>query len=111
MDHFFIPFIILIVTAVSNAANLTDELRWPGYRCFRNYRGYPWGHGLCRLICIFADYLDLFNLILPSWSFLACAWWATCVGFLWYNAFPAQIFMGDTGSLTLVGSSPPLPLC
>ncbi len=100
----FIPFVIIVVSAVSNAANLTDGLD-------------GLATGVCAIIgavlgilayvsgnIIAADYLEI--LYLPGTGelvvFMAC-FLGACIGFLWYNSFPAQIFMGDTGSLTLGG--------
>ncbi len=98
----FIPLIIIIVTAVSNAANLTDGID-----------GLATGTsaiigatlGILTYVssnAIVADYLNI--LYLPGTSelviFSAC-FLGACIGFLWYNAYPAQVFMGDTGSLTL----------
>ncbi|MBK7408252.1 MAG: phospho-N-acetylmuramoyl-pentapeptide-transferase [Saprospirales bacterium] len=100
----FILVVIFIVTAVSNAANLTDGLD-----------GLATGvSGIIGVILaifayvsgnsIAADYLNI--LFLPGSSelviFSAC-FLGACIGFLWYNSYPAQIFMGDTGSLTLGG--------
>jgi phospho-N-acetylmuramoyl-pentapeptide-transferase len=101
---FFIPFVIFIVTAVSNAANLTDGL--DGLAA-----------GVTAIIAatlailayvsgntVIADYLNIYYI--PNSSelviFSAC-FVGACTGFLWYNAFPAKIFMGDTGSLTIGG--------
>jgi phospho-N-acetylmuramoyl-pentapeptide-transferase len=100
----FIPLVILIVTSVSNAANLTDGIDGLA-------TGVSAIIGIALLILayatgnsIFADYLNI--LYLPNSSelviFAAC-FLAACIGFLWYNAYPAQVFMGDTGSLTLGG--------
>lgn len=100
----FVPFIIFIVTAVSNAANLTDGMD-------------GLATGVSGIIAatlailayvssnvLFADYLDI--LYLPNTSelviFAAC-FLGACIGFLWYNTFPAKVFMGDTGSLTIGG--------
>lgn len=100
----FIPFVIFVVTAVSNAANLTDGLD-------------GLATGICAIIgialgglayvsgnSIAAEYLNI--LYLPGTGelvvFAAC-FLGACIGFLWYNSFPAQVFMGDTGSLTLGG--------
>ena len=101
---FFIPWIIFIVTAVSNAANLTDGLDGlaTGVSAIIGAAlglfAYVSGNS------IFSDYLNI--LYLPGSGelviFAACFMGAT-IGFLWYNAYPAQIFMGDTGSLTLGG--------
>lgn len=100
----YIPFIIIVVTAVSNAANLTDGID-----------GLATGVsgiigatlGILAYVssnAIAANYLNILHL--PGTEelvvFSACLLGA-CIGFLWYNAFPAQVFMGDTGSLTLGG--------
>ncbi len=100
----FIPFIIFLVTAVSNAANLTDGLD-----------GLATGtSGIIGIVlavfayvsgnAIAADYLNILHL--PGAGELvifAATMLGACMGFLWYNSFPAQVFMGDTGSLTLGG--------
>ncbi len=100
----FVPLVILIVTAVSNGANLTDGIDGlaTGISAIigatLGILAYSTGNG------IFADYLNI--LFIPNSSelviFAAC-FLAACIGFLWYNAYPAQVFMGDTGSLTLGG--------
>ncbi len=98
----FIPFVILVVTAVSNAANLTD-----GVDGLATGVSAIIGSALGVLAyvsgnVIAADYLDI--LYLPGTGelvvFMAC-FLGACIGFLWYNSYPAQVFMGDTGSLTL----------
>ena len=100
----FIPFVIFIVTAVSNAANLTDGLDGlatgvSGIIAFTlAIFAYVSGNAIA------ANYLNILHL--PGAGelviFAACLVGA-CIGFLWYNSFPAQVFMGDTGSLTLGG--------
>ncbi len=100
----FIPFVILVVTAISNAANLTDGLDGlaTGVSAIigatLGILAYVSGHNL------FADYLGI--LYLPYSEelviFSAC-FLGGCIGFLWYNAYPAKVFMGDTGSLTIGG--------
>lgn len=100
----FVPFIIFIVTAVSNAANLTDGLDGLA-------TGVSGIIGATLAILayvssnvIFSEYLNI--LYLPNTQemviFAAC-FLGGCIGFLWYNTFPAKVFMGDTGSLTLGG--------
>ncbi len=100
----FIPVIIFIVTAVSNAANLTDGLDGLAtgisaiIMATLGILAYVSGNTLA------ADYLNI--LYLPETGELlvfAAAFIGACIGFLWYNSFPAQVFMGDTGSLTLGG--------
>lgn len=100
----FIPIVILIITSVSNGANLTDGLD-----------GLATGTsaiiGATLLIfayvsgnMIFANYLNI--MYIPSTGELVIfmgAFIGACVGFMWYNSYPAQVFMGDTGSLTLGG--------
>ncbi|MGB5555628.1 MAG: phospho-N-acetylmuramoyl-pentapeptide-transferase [Flavobacteriaceae bacterium] len=100
----FIPIVILIVTAVSNGANLTDGID-----------GLAAGNSaiIALTLGIFAwvsgntlvsDYLNI--MYIPRAGELLvfiAAFVGALVGFLWYNAFPAQVFMGDTGSLTIGG--------
>jgi len=100
----YIPAIIFIVTAVSNAANLTDGIDGLA-------TGTSAIAGTCLGIfaylsgnAITASYLNIMHL--PNSGELvifSAAFIGACVGFLWYNAYPAQVFMGDTGSLTLGG--------
>ncbi len=100
----FVAVVIFVVTAVSNGANLTDGLDG---LC----AGTSAIIGVALLIMaylgsnvIYAGYLDI--MIIPGSEELvvyAAAFIGALVGFLWYNAFPAQVFMGDTGSLTLGG--------
>lgn len=100
----FVPVIIFIVTAVSNGANLTDGLDGLATGVSAIIAGTL---GILAYISgntIFADYLNI--LYLPYTGELivysACLIGA-CIGFLWYNAYPAKVFMGDTGSLMLGG--------
>lgn len=100
----FIPLMIFIVTAVSNAANLTD-----GLDGLATGTSGIIGATLIILAYVssnvfFADYLKI--LYLPNTAelvvFMSC-FLGACIGFLWYNTYPAKVFMGDTGSLTLGG--------
>ncbi len=100
----FIPIVILIVTAVSNGANLTDGI--DGLAAGSStiivlvLTLFIWVSGNV----LFSDYLNI--LFIPRVGELAiftAAFAGSLVGFLWYNAFPAQVFMGDTGSLTIGG--------
>ncbi len=100
----FVPAVIFIVTAVSNAANLTDGI--DGLAA--GVSGII-GATLAILAyvssnAIFADYLNI--LFIPGSAelviFCGC-FVGACLGFLWYNAYPAKVFMGDTGSLTIGG--------
>ena len=100
----FMFFVISIVTAVSNGANLTDGID-----------GLATGTsaiigitlGILAYVSgntVIADYLNI--MYIPNSGELiifAGAFVGACVGFLWYNSYPAQIFMGDTGSLTIGG--------
>ncbi|WP_420316077.1 phospho-N-acetylmuramoyl-pentapeptide-transferase [Ekhidna sp.] len=100
----YVLVVIFIVTAVSNGANITDGL--DGLAA-----------GTCAIIgltlavlaylsgnAIFADYLNIMFIPNSGELVIFCtAFVGACIGFLWYNAFPAQVFMGDTGSLSLGG--------
>jgi phospho-N-acetylmuramoyl-pentapeptide-transferase len=100
----YILVVIFIVTAVSNGANITDGLD-----------GLATGTSAIIAACLgifayasgsllFADYLNIMYIPnLGELSIFIGAMIGGCVGFLWYNAYPAQVFMGDTGSLTLGG--------
>jgi phospho-N-acetylmuramoyl-pentapeptide-transferase len=100
----YILFVILIIVAVSNGANLTDGI--DGLTT-----GVSAIAGLCLGIFayvsgnyVFANYLGIMHIPnLSELSIFIGAFVGACVGFLWYNAFPAQVFMGDTGSLALGG--------
>ena len=100
----FIPIVILIVTAVSNGANLTDGIDGlaAGTSAIIVFT-----LGIFAFVSgnvIFSDYLDV--MYIPNSGELIVfitAFVGALVGFLWYNAFPAQVFMGDTGSLTIGG--------
>jgi len=100
----FIPIVILIVTAVSNGANLTDGIDGlaAGTSAIIVFTlgVFAWVSGNI----IFSDYLDI--MFIPNSGELVVfitAFTGALVGFLWYNAYPAQVFMGDTGSLTIGG--------
>tara|TARA_Y100000782_G_scaffold115309_1_gene156820 strand:+ start:148 stop:1374 length:1227 start_codon:yes stop_codon:yes gene_type:complete len=100
----FIPVVILVVTAVSNGANITDGV--DGLAA-----GTSGIIGLALGIFafvsgnyVFADYLNI--MYLPNTGELVvfiAAFVGACIGFLWYNSYPASVFMGDTGSLALGG--------
>ncbi len=100
----FILVTILVVTAVSNGANLTDGLDGlaTGSSAIIGVAlaimAYLSGH------IAYASYLNI--MYIPGSEELvvfSCAFIGATIGFLWYNAFPAQVFMGDTGSLTIGG--------
>jgi phospho-N-acetylmuramoyl-pentapeptide-transferase len=100
----FIPMVILIITAVSNGANLTDGID-----------GLAAGTSAISVLTlglftfvsgniIFSDYLNI--MYIPNsgeMTVFIAAFVGALVGFLWYNAYPASVFMGDTGSLTIGG--------
>lgn len=100
----FIPIVIFIVIAVSNGANMTD-----GLDGLATGTSAIVGIALAILAYVsshanFADYLGV--MYIPNAEELVifiAAFVGACVGFLWYNSFPAQVFMGDTGSLALGG--------
>ncbi len=100
----FIPLVILVVTAVSNAANLTDGIDGLATGVSAIIGATLGVLAYVSSNAIAADYLNI--LFLPEASelviFSAC-FIGACIGFLWYNSYPAQIFMGDTGSLMLGG--------
>jgi phospho-N-acetylmuramoyl-pentapeptide-transferase len=100
----FIPIVILIVTAVSNGANITDGIDGLAtgtsaiIGATLGIFAYVSGN------TIFADYLNI--MYIPHSGELVifmAAFVGACVGFMWYNSYPAQVFMGDTGSLALGG--------
>ena len=100
----YVIVVIIIITAVSNGANITDGLD-----------GLATGTSAIIGVCLgifayasgnlrFAEYLNIMYIPnLGELSIFIGAMIGACVGFLWYNAYPAQVFMGDTGSLTLGG--------
>ena len=100
----FIPFVIFIVTAVSNGANLTDGIdglaAGTATLIVLVLGVFAWVSGNI----IFSNYLNV--MYIPDVSELVifiAAFAGGLVGFLWYNTYPAQVFMGDTGSLTIGG--------
>ncbi|MEN9700496.1 MAG: hypothetical protein RLZZ301_1694 [Bacteroidota bacterium] len=100
----FIPIVIFIVIAVSNGANMTD-----GLDGLATGTSAIVGIALAVLAYVsahakFADYLNV--MYIPNAEELVifiAAFVGACIGFLWYNSYPAQVFMGDTGSLALGG--------
>ena len=101
---FFTLVVVFVVTAVSNGSNLND-----GMDGMAAGNSAIMGVALCILAyvssnVIMADYLKI--MFIPGSEEVVvflCAFVGALIGFLWYNAFPAQIFMGDTGSLTIGG--------
>ena len=100
----FVAIVIFIVTAVSNGANLTDGI--DGLAAGSSaiivlaLAIFSWVSGNI----IFADYLDV--MYIPNsgeMTIYLSAFVGGLIGFLWYNTYPAQVFMGDTGSLTIGG--------
>ncbi len=100
----FIPIVIFIITAVSNGANLTDGIdglaAGTSVIVAVTLAIFAWVSGNV----IFSDYLNI--MYIPNTGELTIfimAFVGALIGFLWYNAYPAQVFMGDTGSLTIGG--------
>ncbi len=100
----FIPIVIFIITAVSNGANLTDGI--DGLAAGSSaivavtLALFAWVSGNA----VFSDYLNV--MFIPNTgevTIFIMAFVGALIGFLWYNAYPAQVFMGDTGSLTIGG--------
>jgi len=100
----YILIVMFIITAVSNGANLTDGLDGlaAGVSAIIGM-----GIGVFVYVSgnyILADYFDVMYIPnLGELSIFVGAFVGGCIGFLWYNAYPAQVFMGDTGSLALGG--------
>lgn len=100
----FIPIVIFIITAVSNGANLTDGidgLAAGSSAVIALTLGiFAWVSGNI----IFSEYLNIMYIPrVGEVTIFISAFVGALVGFLWYNTFPAQVFMGDTGSLTIGG--------
>jgi phospho-N-acetylmuramoyl-pentapeptide-transferase len=100
----FIPIVILIIIAVSNGANLTDGMDGlaTGTSAIIGVTLgiLAWVSGNI----IFADYLNIMYIPdIGELTIYISAFVGACIGFLWYNAYPAEVFMGDTGSLALGG--------
>ncbi|MEP6700094.1 MAG: phospho-N-acetylmuramoyl-pentapeptide-transferase [Bacteroidota bacterium] len=100
----YILIVIFIITAVSNGSNLTDGLDGlaTGTSAIIGVLLGIFAYASGNLV--FADYLNIMYIPdLGELSIFIAAMIGACIGFLWYNSYPAQIFMGDTGSLTLGG--------
>ncbi|MBI5856134.1 MAG: phospho-N-acetylmuramoyl-pentapeptide-transferase [Sphingobacteriales bacterium] len=100
----YILVVIFIITAVSNGSNLTDGLDGlaTGTSAIIGVLLGIFAYASGNLV--FADYLNIMYIPgLDELSIFIAAMIGACIGFLWYNSYPAQIFMGDTGSLTLGG--------
>ena len=100
----FVIMTILVVTAVSNGANLNDGMDG---MCAGNSAVIGVALGILAYVSSHIGYASYFDIMyIPHSEELVvflCAFIGAMIGFLWYNAFPAQIFMGDTGSLTIGG--------
>ena len=101
----FLLFVMIVITGASNAVNLTDGLDGLAIGCTIIAAGaltvltYVSGH------VVFSDYLELQRMPMVSEVTIFCgAMVGGAIGFLWYNAHPAEIFMGDVGSLALGGA-------
>ncbi|MBT5858791.1 MAG: phospho-N-acetylmuramoyl-pentapeptide-transferase, partial [Flavobacteriales bacterium] len=100
----FIVIVVFIITAVSNGANLTDGLDGLATGTSAIIGGTLAIFAYVSGNIIAADYLDI--MYIPNSGEIVIfmsAFVGSCVGFLWYNSYPAQVFMGDTGSLSLGG--------
>ncbi len=100
----YVPFIILVITASSNAVNLTDGLDGLAIGltgiCFVAFAGLTYVAGRAD----FSNYLQIEYIPGASEMTVYCgAAIGSAIGFLWFNSHPAEVFMGDTGALTLGG--------
>jgi len=100
----FIPFIIFIITAVSNGANLTDGIdglaAGTSAIIVLTLGIFTWISGNI----IFSEYLNIMYIPrVEEMTIFIAAFVGSLIGFLWYNTYPAQVFMGDTGSLAIGG--------
>ena len=100
----FVFITILVVTAVSNGANLNDGMDG---MCAGNSAIIGVALGILAYVSSHIGYASYFDIMyIPHSEELVvflCAFVGAMIGFLWYNAYPAQVFMGDTGSLTIGG--------
>lgn len=100
----FVVMTILVVTAVSNGANLNDGMDG---MCAGNAAVIGVALGILAYVSSHIEYAAYLNIMyIPGSQELVvflCAFIGAMIGFLWYNAYPAQVFMGDTGSLTIGG--------
>jgi phospho-N-acetylmuramoyl-pentapeptide-transferase len=100
----YILIVIFIITAVSNGANITDGLDGLASGTSALIGVLLGIFAYCSGNFFFADYLNIMYIPnLDELSIFIAAMIGACIGFLWYNSYPAQVFMGDTGSLTLGG--------
>lgn len=100
----FVIMTILVVTAVSNGANLNDGMDG---MCAGNSAIIGVALGILAYVSSHIEFASYLNIMyIPGSQELVvflCAFVGALIGFLWYNAYPAQVFMGDTGSLTIGG--------
>ena len=100
----FVIMTILVVTAVSNGANLNDGMDG---MCAGNSAIIGVALGILAYVSSHMEYASYLNIMyIPGTQELVvffCAFIGALIGFLWYNTYPAQVFMGDTGSLTIGG--------
>ena len=100
----FVIMTILVVTAVSNGANLNDGMDG---MCAGNSAIIGVALGILAYVSSHLEYASYLNIMYRPGSqelvVFMCAFVGAMIGFLWYNAYPAQVFMGDTGSLTIGG--------
>ena len=100
----FVVMTIIVVTAVSNGANLNDGMDG---MCAGNSAVIGVALGILAYVSSHIEYASYLNIMyIPGSEELVvfiCAFVGAMIGFLWYNAYPAQVFMGDTGSLTIGG--------
>ena len=100
----FVVMTIIVVTAVSNGANLNDGMDG---MCAGNSAVVGVALGILAYVSSHIEYAAYLNIMyIPGSEELVvfiCAFIGAMIGFLWYNAYPAQVFMGDTGSLTIGG--------
>ncbi|MDR0476359.1 MAG: phospho-N-acetylmuramoyl-pentapeptide-transferase [Desulfobulbaceae bacterium] len=101
----YLPFVVVVIIGASNAVNLTDGLDGlavgPSMITAAVYLLFAYLAGNL----VYAHYLDIPYIIDSGELAIFCAaLFGSCLGFLWFNAYPAQIFMGDVGSLALGGA-------
>ncbi len=100
----FVVMTIIVVTAVSNGANLNDGMDG---MCAGNSAIIGVALGILAYVSSHIEFASYLNIMyIPGSQELVvfmCAFVGALIGFLWYNAYPAQVFMGDTGSLTIGG--------
>ena len=105
LGWFYVPFAVFVLVAWSNAVNLTDGLDGLAISTFAVSAATLDGAGLRDGHRVFAEYLLLVRFAPAAELTVFCgALVGASLGFLWYNAHPAEIFMGDVGSLALGGA-------